>query len=53
MIINKFIQYINIFGKKEKSGTANIDLKLMHGINRISIFMFLFAIIVMIIRALR
>jgi hypothetical protein len=50
MIWRKFLSYFNIFG--HANSTKNINLKLMHGINRISIFMFLLAIIIMIVRHL-
>ncbi|MDP4934554.1 MAG: hypothetical protein NWR30_07580 [Salibacteraceae bacterium] len=33
-----------------KSESNNINLKMMHGINRISIFMFLICVIVMLVR---
>jgi hypothetical protein len=39
--------------KKDPNAPDNTNVKLMHGMNRISIFMFLFAIIVMIIRLIR
>ena len=52
MIWQKFLSYINIFSKNKSSRTSNVSLKMMHGINRISIVMFLIAIIVMIVRYL-
>jgi hypothetical protein len=36
--------------KRDPNAPKNVDLKLMHGMNRISLFMFLIAIIVMIVR---
>lgn len=36
--------------RKQGSGDSNVNLKLMHGINRISILMFLFALLVIIFR---
>ena len=39
--------------KRDPNAPRNMDLKFMHGMTRISIFMFLIAIIVMIIRLLR
>lgn len=36
--------------KRDPNDPSNINIKMMHGMNRISIFMFLIAIIVMIIR---
>jgi len=47
----KLIHYANpltLFRKSERSG--NINLTLMHGINRISILMFLLALIVMVVK---
>ncbi|MEQ8711511.1 MAG: hypothetical protein RIC80_00750 [Cyclobacteriaceae bacterium] len=38
------------FRKKDPSRKTNINLKMMHGINKISILMFLFAVIVMVVR---
>ena len=48
----KFLSYI-MFWKKDQNKTDNFNLKMMHGINRISIFMFLIAMVVLIIRFLR
>jgi len=51
MFIKRILTYLNpltIFQKGEK----NINLRLMHGINRISIFMFLVCVIVLIVRYL-
>lgn len=39
--------------KRDANAPKNIDLKFMHGMNRISLFMFLIAIIVMIVRLIR
>ena len=36
--------------KRDPKDPRNIDLKFMHGMNRISLFMFLIAVIVMIVR---
>ena len=36
--------------KRDPSDPKNINIKLMHGMNRISLFMFLIAIIIMIVR---
>lgn len=38
------------FRKKDPDRPSNINLKMMHGINKISILMFLFCVIVMIVR---
>jgi hypothetical protein len=37
--------------KRDPNDPRNIDIKLMHGMNRISIFVFLIAIVVIIIKA--
>jgi len=39
--------------KRDPSEPKNISLKFMHGMNRISLFMFLIAVIVMIIRLIK
>lgn len=39
-----------LFGKKDPNAPSNVNLKMMHGINKISIIIFLIAIIVMTIR---
>lgn len=39
--------------KRDPNEPRNVNIKMMHGMNRISILMFLVAIIVMIIRLLR
>gem|GEM_PF-183105 len=33
-----------------KKGDGNVNLRMMHGINRISIFMFLFCVVVLLVR---
>ncbi|MEM9024147.1 MAG: DUF6728 family protein, partial [Bacteroidota bacterium] len=51
MLFKKIIHYLDIrtfFGKKD----SNVNLRMMHGINRISIFLFLICLIVMLIRYL-
>lgn len=40
------------FRKKDPNNKPNINLRMMHGINKISIIMFLFALIVMIVRVI-
>ncbi len=44
-----FAYFVRLF-KRDKSASRNINLRMMHGINRISILMFLVALIVMITR---
>mgnify|MGYP000865760629 CR=1 FL=1 len=49
MFLQKILYYLdprNLF-KREK---ADLNLRFMHGINKISIFMFLIVVIVMIVR---
>jgi hypothetical protein len=40
------------FRKKDPNRPSNINLKMMHGVNKITILMFLFCLIVMITRAI-
>ena len=49
MFLKKILHYLNpaTFLKK---GKGNVNLRMMHGINRISIFMFLICIIVLLVR---
>ena len=48
-MLRKFLSYFT-FKKQQKGYKKNIILTLMHGINRISIFMFLIAVIIMIVK---
>ncbi|MVM41577.1 hypothetical protein GO730_34345 [Spirosoma sp. HMF3257] len=58
--MNKFIDYlkigpvfayfIRVFRKPDPNNPTSVNLRMMHGINRISIIMFLFAIIVYSVR---
>lgn len=50
-VFRKIFGYLNLFKKKDPDAPDSLNLKFMHGINRISIFMFLGAVIVMIVRA--
>ena len=49
MFLKKILHYLNpaTFFKK---GKGNVNLRMMHGINRISIFMFLICVIVLLVR---
>ncbi len=47
-----FRYFLRVFGKKDPSKPDSYNLRMMHGINRISIVMFLFCVTVMIIRAI-
>jgi hypothetical protein len=49
MIWQKILSYFRL-GSQQK--TSNINLKMMHGINRISLLMFLVAVIVILIKNL-
>lgn len=39
--------------RRDPKDPKNINIKLMHGMNRISLFMFLIAIIVLLVRLIR
>jgi hypothetical protein len=54
MFLKQLLHYINpltLFKKGEEK--SNVNLRMMHGINRISIFMFLFCLVMMAIKFLR
>jgi hypothetical protein len=53
MIIKKFISYLTFWKKAGDTEPQSVNLKMMHGINKISIIMFVIAIIVMIVRLVR
>lgn len=53
MIIKKFISYLTFWKKTDMSDSTSINLRMMHGINKISIIMFLIALVVMIVRLVR
>jgi hypothetical protein len=44
------MQYIRFWEKRNADEPSSFNLKLMHGINRISILMFIMAAIVMLVR---
>ncbi len=50
-VLRKIFGYINIFKKEDPDQPSSLNLKFMHGINRISIFMFIGCMIYLIIRA--
>ncbi|MDP4845005.1 MAG: hypothetical protein NWR83_11100 [Salibacteraceae bacterium] len=50
MLFKRILTYLNPMTMFRKSESNNINLKMMHGINRISIFMFLICVIVMLVR---
>lgn len=47
MIIRKFLSYLTF---RRQDGPKSSYLSMMHGINRISILMFLVALVVMVVR---
>ncbi len=51
MFLKRVLYYLNpatLFGK----GSDNSSLRFMHGINRISILLFLFGVVVLVVRAM-
>jgi len=44
-MIKKIVSYLTFWKKDEANKTANFNLKVMHKVNKISIFMFLLAFI--------
>lgn len=51
-VLKKIFGYLT-FRKSEPGAPSSFNLRMMHGINRISIFMFLIALIIMIVRLVR
>ena len=49
-MIKKFLYYLNPANLFKKEEGAGLNLRMMHGINKISIFMFLICLIYMIYR---
>ena len=52
MLLQKLLHYLNPANFFSKNRESNINLRMMHGVNRLSIFMFLFCLAVMLIRSL-
>lgn len=46
-----FYYFVRVFKKPNPNDPTSFNLRMMHGINRISIIMFLFCLIVIIVRA--
>jgi len=46
-----FSYFIRVFRKPDPNAPSSFNLRMMHGINKISILLFLFCLIVMIVRA--
>jgi hypothetical protein len=56
MFFKRLLYYLNpvtLFKKGEKINGKNANIKMMHGINRISIYMFIICMIILIIRLIR
>lgn len=53
MFLKRLKYYLNPMTLFRKSSNSNFSLRAMHGINRISIFMFLFCLVVLLIRWMR
>lgn len=47
-ILSKIWGYLTL--KKDKENPDNVNIKMMHGINKISLIMFFFALIVLIVK---
>lgn len=47
-----FRYFFRVFQKPKPGAPNSVNLRMMHGINRISIIMFIFCLIVMIVRAI-
>jgi hypothetical protein len=52
MMRKKIISYLTFWKKDEANETASFNLKAMHKINKISIFMFLLAVVFLLVRYL-
>lgn len=50
MILKKIARYLNPLTMFEKNENHSFNLKMMHGINRISLFMFLICVIIMLVK---
>jgi len=53
MFLQRLLKYLNpltMFRKPDPNEEPNLNLKMMHGINRISIFMFLICLGIMVYR---
>ncbi|WP_409079675.1 DUF6728 family protein [Salibacter sp.] len=47
---SKFLNYLNPASAFKKSESQNFNLKMMHGINRISILLFIICLIIMLFK---
>lgn len=51
--VGEVLQYfVRVFKKPQPGQPNSVNLRMMHGINRISIVMFVIALVVMIVRAI-
>lgn len=49
-VLNKILAYLGLRRLYNKGEKKNLNLRFMHGINRISILLFLFCVLVMLYR---
>ena len=49
-VLKKMVNYVNPWAKKDPNAPDSINLKFMHGMNRISILMFLGCLVLLIVR---
>lgn len=52
-VLNKIISYLTFKKQLDQGEKPNFNLKMMHGMNRISILMFFIAIVAMVIRIIK
>lgn len=52
MMLEKFLSYIAFWKKRPAGEKVSLNLRMMHGINRISILLFILAVIFMIFKYL-
>ena len=52
MFFKKLLYYLNPLNLFKKEGDADVNLKMMHGINKISILVFVICLIIMAIKFL-
>ena len=51
--LKKLAYYLNPFAKRDPNAKGKVYLKAMHGINRISIYLFILALVVIVYRLLK
>jgi len=52
-ILKKIIGYLTFKKEKEDENVDNTSLKMMHGMNKISIFLFLICLVIMVVKCAR